>query len=198
MLYNLCNAGRENWASEIRSILYRYGFGYVWENQQVECIDSFLNAFEQRVKDCDLQRWSDSLSNMPKLTTYSLLKSQLNPEPYLTLCIPFKIRSAIAKFRISNNNLEIETGRHENLEVNGRLCKLCASVNMLNVEDEYHVLMVCPFYQDLRNVYIENQLPCNIHSFISIMSTNDESRLIKLGCFINNMFILRNVLLSTL
>ena len=77
---------------------------------------------------------------MPKLQTYKLFKTNLNPEPCLTLSIPYKIRKAIAKFRISNSKLEIEIGRHTNVELENRLCKLCFSVNSYHIEDEYHVI----------------------------------------------------------
>ena len=154
MLLNLCNAGRRNWASEVKALLYKYGFGYIWENQNVENVQSFLCEFEQRVKDCNWQNWNESISNMPKLRTYSLFKSSLHPEPYLKLCLPYKIRKSLAKFRVSNSDLEVEKGRHTNLEVHQRLCKLCLKGNVHHIEDEYHVLMVCPFYQDVPKMYI--------------------------------------------
>jgi hypothetical protein len=198
MLFNLCNAGRQNWASEVKNILYRYGFGYIWEAQRVENVESFMYEFEQRVNDCDLQKWNECIGNMPKLRTYKLFKTNLNPEPYLTLSIPYKIRKAIAKFRISNSKLEIEIGRHTNVELENRLCKLCLNVNSYHIEDEYHVIMICPFYQELRNIYLSNDYPCNMFSFLSIMSTTEERDLTKLGCYITNAFQLRNVLLTTL
>ena len=34
MLQNYCNNGRTNWASEVKKLLYHYGFGYAWENQE--------------------------------------------------------------------------------------------------------------------------------------------------------------------
>ena len=131
-----------------------YTDGFIWEDQNVDNVQSFFSEFEQRIKDCNWQNWNDSISNMPKLRTYSLFKSSLQPELYLTLSIPYKIRKALAKFRVSNNDLEIERGRHTSLEVHQRLCKLCLSVNVNCIEDEFHVLMACPFYQDLRNVYL--------------------------------------------
>ena len=66
------------------------------------------------------------------------------------------------------------------------------------VEDEYHVLMQCPAYEDLRKLYLNvNETPRNMHTFIDIMRSNNDV-LIKLGCFITNMFKLRKCLLSSL
>jgi hypothetical protein len=41
--------------------------------------------------------------------------------------------------------LKIETGRYERKELNERLC-----INCDNLEDEKHVLLKCPLYEDLR------------------------------------------------
>ena len=35
MLLTHCNAGRTNWASQMRDMLYKYGFGYFWELQYI-------------------------------------------------------------------------------------------------------------------------------------------------------------------
>ena len=121
------------------------------------------------------------------------------PEPYLYLHIAHRIRSAISKFRTGNHDLEIEKGRHQKLTVNERLCKLCLSVNKTYVEDEYHVLMVCQFYNDLRNIYLDLTLtPINLFTFITLMSSTDENMLTRLGLFLANMFKLRKSLLKTL
>ena len=31
MLLNYDLAGRKNWASEVKKLLYSYGFGYIWK-----------------------------------------------------------------------------------------------------------------------------------------------------------------------
>ena len=59
--------------------------------------------------------------------------------------IPIRYRSAFAKFRCGVAPLKIETGRYERKELNERLC-----INCDNLEDEKHVLLKCPLYEDLR------------------------------------------------
>jgi hypothetical protein len=65
MLYKQCNLGRRNWASEIKRILYHFGFGYVWEQQRVSNSDSFLDEFNTRLLDCDRQLWSIRMTSLP-------------------------------------------------------------------------------------------------------------------------------------
>ena len=55
----------------------------------------------------------------------------------------------MAKFRCGVAPLRIETGRFERLSVEDRLCFHCYGGGL--VEDELHVITVCPFYQDLRD-----------------------------------------------
>ena len=46
----------------------------------------------------------------------------------------------------------IETGRYENIPREQRVCQFC---NMRKVEDEYHFLLVCPNYRDLRRNFFK-------------------------------------------
>ena len=59
-----------------------------------------------------------------------------------------KYRRAIALFRCGSAPIRLETGRYEGLDVSERVCLSCESV----VEDEKHVLVQCPLYDDLRRV----------------------------------------------
>ena len=56
MLKNLDAVDRENWASHIRALLFRYGFGYVWIAQDVGNPNYFIKVFSQRVSDCYIQK----------------------------------------------------------------------------------------------------------------------------------------------
>ena len=199
MVLTHCNVGRSNWASNIKSCLYRYGFGYVWENQGVQNIQAFLDEFKMRLIDCTVQTWKNNMSNMPKLRSLRLFKKEFLLEPYLLLESSFKIRHVIAKFRTGSHDLQIEKGRQLNLPTNERYCKLCLSINVFAIEDEYHVLLQCTFYESLRNTYLDlANAPVNLYTFISIMSSEDLNNLTKLGIFLFNMFKVRRLLLQSL
>ena len=50
--------------------------------------------------------------------------------------------------RCSAHKLIIEEGRYRNIDSNRRLCIKC-SMNV--IENEFHFVLVCPFYRQLRN-----------------------------------------------
>ena len=56
MLRSLAPTGKVNWASNVRSLLYKHGFGYVWEADTIGDGDRFINTFRQRIKDCSAQQ----------------------------------------------------------------------------------------------------------------------------------------------
>ena len=58
--------GHTNWATSIRLILQRNGFGIVWQIQMVASEPLFLKLFESRLKDCFLQEWKASINSNPK------------------------------------------------------------------------------------------------------------------------------------
>ena len=75
-------------------------------------------------------------------------------------------RSALGKFRCGVTPLRIETGRFERLPVDKRICFRCTGL----VEDELHVVTVCPIYQDLRdNLFAKARgLESNFNTFSDI------------------------------
>ena len=72
-------------------------------------------------------------------------------EKYLTEIRNISILQQVTKFRLSNHKLAIETGRHEGVERDERICPFCPN----EVEDEVHFLLKCPILKHLRNEYLE-------------------------------------------
>ena len=70
-------------------------------------------------------------------------------QPYLNLINIEKNRFALSSFRVSAYRLEVETGRwHKPVAVpfNERTCRTCLNC----LEDEFHFLLECPLYRELR------------------------------------------------
>ena len=49
----------------------------------------------------------------------------------------------------------LQKGRHSGIAWDNRLCKCCSRND---IEDEYHFILVCPFYLDLRQKLIKKIL----------------------------------------
>ena len=88
MMYDLSKNGRINWASKVKNLLYRYGFGIVWEHQYVYDTNRFLKDFRTRLHDCYYQNWNSIVEEMPKLRLYKQYQLNYGTEKYLLCDIP--------------------------------------------------------------------------------------------------------------
>ena len=73
--------------------------------------------------------------------------------------MPLKFRIALSRLRCSVHSLHIEVGRQDNIPTEDRVCYVCDSHD---VEDEYHFIMNCSAYDNLRNLYLPHI--SNLHS----------------------------------
>ena len=188
MLKNDCESNNriaKNWAGFLKVELENLGFADIWQNQFL--IDIPFEIIKLRLIDNYKQSWFSSICNSSRLETYSRVKHEFGLESYLlNISIP-KYRIALTQFRISAHNLTIETGRHLNVARENRVCTLC---NMRCIESEYHMLLVCPTYRDLRNKYFPNYY-ChwpNLQKFDSLMCCETALRQRNLAKFIYEAF----------
>ena len=107
----------------------------------------FLNSFRLRMEDNFRQEWYTDISENKKLETCKTFKSLLEPEIYSTTIDSFFLRRELSKFRISHHNLMTEEGRQKGIPRELRICKSC---DLGCVEDEYHFVIICPAYENLR------------------------------------------------
>ena len=187
--------GMSNWASSIRTCLQSLGFGYVWENPGAINANHFMNRFVNRLKDIFLQKWHQSINANVKLEFYVMYKSHFEYELYLDVLDIRKFRFAYVNFKTSCHDLEIERGRYRNIPRHERLCKLC---DKDVVEDEYHFLLCCEFYKDLRCVYIPEKYrsPCTMHKFKILMSTRNENLIRNIATYLFHAFNVRKTFLA--
>ena len=88
----------------------------------------------------------EELENSSKLKTLSILKTNFACENYLLSVSNTANRIALTKFRLSNHHLMIEKGRYENRPLCDRTCPFCPD----QIENEFHFLIKCPIYTELR------------------------------------------------
>ena len=170
------NYNGKNWAYQIKSILQQHGLEYIW-NQQTE-LEIPFNTIKQRILDMYNQKWYSDINNSSRLKSYSLYKHEFIFEKYLKVITEPKYKIAMSRFRTSSHELRIETGRYDNTPREQRLCKSC---NMNKIEDEFHFLLVCPKYRDLRCKYFKRYY-CHwptLYKFENIMLSKSNKVLFK-------------------
>ena len=80
------------------------------------------------------------------------MKTDFACESYLLSVTNVANRTALTKFRLSNHNLMIEKGRYEKLLLGDRSCPFCPD----QIENEFHFLIKCPIYHELRNKMLDD------------------------------------------
>ena len=118
------------------------GFLHPYQNPYENIYEISNNMMTRYMKLIFHEDWCSKLDQSEKAITYRQFKHNMKFEPYLA--IPNrKIRVSLAKFRTSDHNLRIETGRRKpRIERENRTCMQCPT----SIEDEFHFLMTCPTY----------------------------------------------------
>lgn len=157
-IFNWCDAKSSdscrNWNYRVRMQFNKYN---LQENYQIlRPVEPRLvcSLIVEKVYDDFVQKWHTDLNRTSarrgtggnKLRTYRQMKKDFQVEPYCLEILSRKHRGALAKFRSGTAPIKVETGRYQNLDLSERVCFHCAPC----VEDEEHVLMLCPLYEDLR------------------------------------------------
>lgn len=171
----------KNWATQIKTILQQHGFEYIWQ-QQFE-IDIPFHIIKQRIFDVYLQIWYSDINNSSRLKAYCVFKHNFESERYLTVISDSKYKIAMSRFRISSHSLNIETGRYDGTPRDQRICKSCS---MNRVEDEYHFLLVCPHYRELRSKYFKPYF-CHwptMNKFETLLSSSNKKTICNVAKFI--------------
>jgi len=103
-----------------------------------------LKHFKRKLKSCLQNQYASmcikEIDNSPKLRFYKNIKRNFNLEPYIIHPINSKYQRAMTKLRLSNHKLPIETGRHQQKQIEDRICTIC---NLKEVGDELHILGHC-------------------------------------------------------
>ena len=179
---------KQNWTSCVKDLLSRLGFMAVWESQGVGNIETFLSVCKQRVRDVFTQNWHSRLENSTRARCYITLAS-FQYQKYLDILNIGKYRKSLSRLRLSSHRLEVGRWAKPNkVPYENRKCKIC---NIL--EDEFHFLLECPLYAELRKRYINKYFwrRPNMPKFIQLLCTEHCKTLKNLSVFIEKAFQLR-------
>ena len=154
LLYNDCLnfPSKISWATLLRDLLGNLGFMEAWTQQNVGDVKIFLSVVKQRLLDNFIQNWNSRLNESSRALFYRNLS--FGYKSYLDTVTTSKFRVALSRLRLSSHRLEIETGRWakpNSIPIENRLCTSC-----MKFEDEFHFVLECTRYNDLRQTLIPN------------------------------------------
>ena len=181
MLKDLDERGKDTWATEVKALLCKNGFGHVWLSQGVGNKEIFLKEFKQRMSDCAKQNWSSKLSASDRFTLYCSFKSSLHREKYFDVITSHYIRNMYTKFRLNISDLNVNKYRYHSHFSDLKLCHFCPEAQ----EDEEHFLFSCPLYNDLRTKYFSG-FDLNYHRSrqLSILNTENSLSMANIAKFV--------------
>lgn len=183
-----------SWSSGIKSIFTLINNEDIWYKPLLLSKSNFNNLIDSCLKSVYDRLWSVSINNhLSKLRTYCQFKGSFSLENYVII-LNRCLRSAFCKLRISAHLLMIEKGRYSSPKIppENRLCSYC---ERNEIEDEFHFIMHCSLYNDLR-VTLFDKLN-DIFAFVSlsdtekfnlIMSASDHETVHAVANYIKNAF----------
>ena len=174
---------KTNWASLVRQLLMSLGFNEVWLAQGVANTDVFLSVFKQRINDIFVQNWHERLEGSSRANFYKSI-SHFQFQPYLENINVCKYMKSVSKLRMSSHRLAIESGRWARpvrIPIEERKCVYCDLL-----EDEFHFVLECKCYTELRNKYIPRYFfrRPSMFKFVELLNTTNTKTLRNLSTYI--------------
>ena len=128
-IYSLENESfQSEWIASVKFLLQYLGLENYFRNPSAVNKNQFKTVCKAKLKEIIVEQWDmymDNIGDGNKLRFYKTFKNHFGREPYLDLLSDFQLRKIITKFRCSDHKLEIEKGRHRQLRVEERICKIC-------------------------------------------------------------------------
>ena len=125
--------------------------------------NNFPSQLRSSFREKFVEKWQEERQLNSKLSFYNTVKEEFNTECYLNIWLSREETRRLAQIRTSSHQLRIETGRYgtRRMDITNRTCQYCSSqdeVFLLSklpffdpiLEDENHVLNICPLYDHAR------------------------------------------------
>ena len=135
------------WATQLKDILTRNGFAYLWEGGLGVIPHYYAKVIKQRLIDQYKQQWHTDIENSDRYSTFRTFKHEHKREQYLTEIKVAKYRKLFTRMRLGIT--ELNNNKVHTQPDKPRTCPFCNVI-----EDEEHFLLACPKYNHLRHRYI--------------------------------------------
>ena len=153
-----------NWTKKCFDMFNKYDMEFLTDIDQPKSKQAVINETKSKLMEDFVNTWQEDINRVlakrgqghNKLRLYKHFKNGFGTENYVKL-LQYKDRCVLAKLRCGVAPIRVETGRYEGLTYEERMCPYCKNV----VEDESHLLLVCPLYNDIRKCLFEYLSVCN-------------------------------------
>jgi hypothetical protein len=150
-MLSVLNDNQQCWLRDVQLWLNDQGVGVLYTNVMCAVASAQASYLESTYGEQARARSS-------RLRSYQLMNTSCTTESgysyahqsYLQVITNVQLKQSLSRFRCSNHHLEVECGRHakpESVPRRDRVCRLCS---LGAVEDEDHLLLVCPAHHDIR------------------------------------------------
>ena len=180
---------RSAWIKHIKDLLCCHCFEYIWKDQAVNNEKAFISLFECRIKDEFIQKCFSDIRNSDRCRLYKEIKTVFCCESYMNCEIKQNLRVNYTKLRLSSHKFLVESARWRKVKIPyaQRTCTLCSSGD---IEDEYHIVLICENFRDVRLKYIKpyyHNRP-SMFKFVELMNTTNKRDRFRLMLFLKIVF----------
>ena len=167
------------WLCRVKNIIDSCGLSYLWFNQNKIDTKQSKQILHNRIADIALQNWYTEVFTSSMCTIYGRFKKQLDFENYLMSANP-RERISMTKYRCANSRIPVYSQIYM---YDTEACTLC---NLKVTGDEYHYILICPYFRLNRELYIKPyyyRRP-SMMKFEQLFSSKNKRTLSKLAKFI--------------
>ena len=137
------------------------------------------------MKDQIIQKWFNTVTfESEKCFYYKEFDMTYQRRKYLSL-LPPDLWLPLCRFRTANHKLPVEVYSWNVLHIprQSRKCNIC---NLNDIGDEYHYIMTCTFFNEIRELYLPAYFKNrpSVFKFVNLMNTTKPKILFNLAKFI--------------
>jgi hypothetical protein len=193
-MLSVFNDNQQCWLRNVQLWLDDQGVGVLYIN--VKCVVASAHASY-----LESTYGEQAKARSSRLRTYQLMNTSCTTkfgysyahQNHLQTITNIQLRQSLSRFRCSNHCLEVKCGRHAKPESVPRRDRVCCLCPLRAVEDEDHLLLMCPTHYDIRCKFgqkLGKQLtPCSLLPEI-MHSTNQKTVALCLVSCLDNMSVL--------
>ena len=143
------NVYKVKWLCRVKNIVDNRGLSYLRLNQSMMDTNQAKQLIHTRIEEVSLHNWYTYISTSSMCTMYTLFNKQFNFEDYLLSCT-YRELISLTTYRCANSNIPVY---NQIYIYETKLCTLCD----LNINgDEYHYIMICPYFRQSRELYLKH------------------------------------------